>query len=426
MGYGSFKYTNAGVSIQGRNHSMYISWLCGLGLIVPLTIGAAERALKLSDFSSAEKCGACHVEIYQQWRTSIHSQAATDPVFWKFFEQAARDLNDRAAGFCLTCHAPIASVTKEIRVTAPVTFPLDLPALGKEGVTCDFCHTISGNENLGKGISVGSYRYPRKGKTDIKYGAHADARTTNHVTQVSEFLKSPELCGICHKFSHPTSGEMWQDTYAEWKSGPYAKLGIRCQDCHMPQYMGKGATDGVERTDLHAHVFPGGHTEMVQKVAHITLWAQAKEKSGKSNVSIKALVTNVGSGHLMPTGMPGIRQMWLEVVARNAKGDEVFTNKSPIGIELLGGDGKPTMPWNAVRIGKDTRIGPRKTRQTAMEFTLPDKNFEPLEVKGSVYYRSISELAAQAAGIKPSPALEIATDRVRVFANGKVKKIPTN
>ncbi|MGD0624472.1 MAG: multiheme c-type cytochrome [Thermodesulfobacteriota bacterium] len=392
-----------------------------LSLAVGVSVYAAEP-LKLEDFSPAEKCGSCHVDVYQQWQTSNHSRAATDPVFWQFFQQAVRDLSRSASALCLTCHLPVATVVKEVPLTGPLSFPLKLSPVAKEGVTCDFCHTISGNENLGKGISVGAYRYPRKGNTDIKYGFHTDASNPHHGTEVSTFLQSPQFCGICHKFTHPVFEQTWQDTYAEWENSPYAKEGRPCQDCHMPQYVGRSATDGPERTDLHAHVFPGGPSEMVKKTATINLWAEVKQKSGNSDVIVKALVTNVGSGHLIPTGIPGIRQMWLEVVAKNAKGVEVFAKKAPFEIELLGPEGNPTMPWKAVRIGKDTRIAPRKSREMLFEFTLPERDFEPLEVRSSVYYRRISELAAKAAGIKESPAIEIAGDRIWVFSTGRVEK----
>src|SRR5262249_35649348 len=156
-----------------------------------------------------------------------------------------------------------------------------------------------------------------KGETHIKYGVHTDAQTTNHLAATSKFLQSAEFCGICHQFTHPFSGEKLQDTYAEWKSGPYAKKGgKRCQDCNMPAYTGQGTSDELERKDLHAHVFIGGHSEMLKKVASVTLLGHFKELAGKRSVNLKALVTNVGSGHFMPTGLPGLRQMWLAVVVR--------------------------------------------------------------------------------------------------------------
>src|SRR6266496_427963 len=376
----------------------------GLGSV---SLGAAEHHLSITDFAPAADCGVCHEEVYHQWQTSMHSQAATDKLFNQVLPQAARDLGDRGVGFCLTCHTPVATVTKQLAVHETVSLPLKFGPRAMEGVTCDFCHTISGNEHFGKDISTGIYKYPRKGETAIKYGVHSDVTTTDHLSRPSEFLQSSEFCAICHKFNHPFSGERLQDTYEEWKSGPYAKNpkkgGKRCQDCHMPPFTGSSATNAPVRTNLHMHVFPGGHSDMVKKVATITAWVQIEEKSGKRQAKLKAQVTNVGSGHFMPTGLPGLRQMWLEVVVRDDKGGEVFAEKSPIGIQGLGADGKPTMPWNAVRFGKDTRIGPQERRQ--WEFPLPEKNPGPLELRVSVYYRLVSELVAQAAGIEPSPAI---------------------
>jgi hypothetical protein len=125
----------------------------------------------------------------------------------------------------------------------------------------------------------------------------------------------------------------------------------------------------------------------------------------------------------MPTGLPGLRQMWLEAVVRTSNGNELFAKKTPIGIEPRGRDGKPTMPWNATGFGPDTRIGPQKTRQAEWQVPLPESDFEPLDVRVSVYYRSISEVAAQASGTQPSPPIEIASDRLRLFKDGRVERV---
>ena len=164
---------------------------------------------------------------------------------------------------------------------------------------------------------------------------------------------------------------------------------------------------------------------MIKKAATVTVWAQVKSEAGINTASVKALVTNVGSGHFLPTGIPGIRQMWLEVVVKNAQGAEVLSQKAPLEVELIGPDGKPAMPWSAVRIGRDTRIAPRKSREMVLEFAIPAKDSR-LEVRGSVYYRRVSELAARTAGIKESPPVEIAGDQIRVFSDGRVERVLAN
>lgn len=194
----------------------------------------------------------------------------------------------------------------------------------------------------------------------------------------------------------------------------------------MPEFTGRSAEDGPERKDLHAHVFPGGHSEMIKQVAKVTAWAYPSKKAGRNSVNLKASVENVGSGHFMPTGLPGLRQMWVEVLVRDSQGKEVFANKSPIGIQALDNDGHPTMPWNAVRFGEDTRIGPQKKRQWNWTVQLPENSPGPLDVKVSVFYRLVSEVAAKAAGISPAPAQEIASDHLKIYSDGRIDKASLN
>jgi hypothetical protein len=272
-------------------------------------------------------------------------------------------------------------------------------------VSCEFCHTLSGSEVELRKLSLGAFLFPRVGQTQTLYGRHEDAKANApHPTEKSKFLLSPELCGTCHRFGHPVSGIPIQDTYAEWKNSPYAAEGKRCQDCHMPAYSGKTTESGKERPELHAHVFMGGHTEMIRKAASLDLksnWNGAR----KELLDVKVSVSNVGAGHMIPTGIPGIREMWLEVSVLN--GSQVAaTQKRPLTLELLDESGKPAMPWDAVRFGKDTRLGPRKTR--VEQFAFKVTNPADVRVEAKLLERLVSELAARYAGLQPSPPMPMA------------------
>lgn len=48
----------------------------------------------------AEACGVCHVDIYSEWKTSIHAQAYTDPFFQAYWTK------DKRIWVCLNCHTP--------------------------------------------------------------------------------------------------------------------------------------------------------------------------------------------------------------------------------------------------------------------------------------------------------------------------------
>ena len=50
---------------------------------------------------SAKECATCHQEFYDEWQTTIHSKAWTDPYFqidWKF---------DGSQHSCRLCHTPL-------------------------------------------------------------------------------------------------------------------------------------------------------------------------------------------------------------------------------------------------------------------------------------------------------------------------------
>jgi len=361
-----------------------------------------SKKLEAADFKTSSHCRQCHQQIYDQWTTSTHSRAYRDPIYQVFLRRIDEQRQGKLTRFCVSCHAPLATVTRSVPEKLFDGQPK--PALLEEGVACEFCHTIPGSELELKRLSLGAFVFPRTGQTNTLYGRHADAKTDAHPTEPSKFLLSSELCGTCHRFGHPASGMPIQNTYEEWKNSSYAAEGKRCQDCHMPAYSGRAANDGKDRPELHAHVFMGGHTEMIRKAA--TVQVQPSWKDGrKETLDVTASVSNVGAGHLIPTGIPGIREMWLEVSVFN--GSQVAaTQKRSFTLELFDREGKLAMPWDAVRFGKDTRIGPRKSRVERFSFGLTNAN--EVRVEAKLLHRLVSEQAARYAGVPPAPAMPMA------------------
>ena len=48
---------------------------------------------------------------------------------------------------------------------------------------------------------------------------------------------SSEFCQSCHQFAPDglaLNGKLLENTYAEWKASRFAREGVQCQDCHMP------------------------------------------------------------------------------------------------------------------------------------------------------------------------------------------------
>lgn len=155
---------------------------------------------------------------------------------------------------------------------------------------------------------------------------------------------------------------------------------------------------------MHAPVFRGGHTEMIRKAA--TVQVQSNWKGGrKETLEVVASVSNVGAGHLIPTGIPGIREMRLEVSILNGS-TVAATQQRPFVLELFDSARKPAMPWDVVRFGKDTRIGPRKTRVERFSFKLA--NATDVRVEAKRLERLVPEQAARYAGVPAAPAMPMA------------------
>jgi Cytochrome c554 and c-prime len=98
----------------------------------------------LSLYPTAEKCGECHSQIYQEWSSSNHAYASISPMFHKF-EQKFQQLTQGTVGtFCVRCHQQVGTQLGESRET-----PLwERSQISREGVTCITCHRVK--EQYGK------------------------------------------------------------------------------------------------------------------------------------------------------------------------------------------------------------------------------------------------------------------------------------
>ena len=96
--------------------------------------GAALAAeMDRSGYSSSTVCAYCHADIYESWSRSAHSWSYSDSTFIDGYRQAYVDTKGAAKDHCFKCHAPTTLATKDFEAAMPIT---------KEGVTCDFCHTV--------------------------------------------------------------------------------------------------------------------------------------------------------------------------------------------------------------------------------------------------------------------------------------------
>ncbi len=342
--------------------------MCVLVIILARLTNYAE----CKEYTESKSCERCHSEIYKQWKNSLHASSISDPVFEGVYKGVEEEENKR---FCLKCHAPTVRVTGDYSLTEPIT---------KEGVTCDFCHTI-------KGVDLGSKEPFEFALGLVKRGPFESDLNIGHENHYSEIHLEAEFCAGCHEVVND-NGFHVMSTYTEWKQGPYAEKGIQCQNCHMPEEFGIPIVNPEIAETQHsvtAHKFLGGHSEInIVRAATLT---QVVEKVN-DHVSVVVYVTNSEAGHSLPTGIPS-RKVILTVKLVGNDGRVLEEREVVFKRVLADGEGQAIPEENikdmfleARSVKSDNRIKPKETRREEFSFPILKGTTGPLLVESKLDY----------------------------------------
>jgi hypothetical protein len=215
-----------------------------------------------------EDCGSCHPAQLADWRTSVHAQSMGPGVAGQLVEMMKSAPAD-ALG-CLGCHAPLAE-------QRPVDPAFD-PALQARGIVCAACH-VRAHERFG----------PPRRDGSLASAAPRETLPHNGVTRTPAFLASA-FCRGCHQFTSDgfaLNGKLLENTYAEWKASRFAREGVQCQDCHMPD---------------RRHLWRGIHDpDMVRSGLTITASADAAGYQLGETATVTLGVESTRVGHAFPT-----------------------------------------------------------------------------------------------------------------------------
>lgn len=157
------------------------SFVLALGFIFISFLSFCLPFSHAEEYQGPDTCGACHSDIYESWKPSIHAGAYTN----EFFQKSWTENNKNPE--CLKCHTTG-------HQTGTVRFE-------HAGVTCESCHGAMDEnhpDSAGMPIPVAS-----------------------------------EMCQSCH-----------EKTYQEWKISKHGVQGIRCFDCHNVHAQGLRAGGG--------------------------------------------------------------------------------------------------------------------------------------------------------------------------------------
>ena len=282
-------------------------------------------------------CKECHPNHYREWSGSMHAYAAEDPVFIAMNQRGQRETNGELGDFCVTCHAPIALLEG---LTSDGLNLDQVPDYAK-GVTCAFCHLVDEVQGTHNG---------QLGLADdlVMRGAYADPTpNTAHASAYSKLhdksqIESADVCGTCHDIV-TQQGVHLERTFLEWKSSLFAhdvdEERQTCGDCHMK---GRTATaadaPGVKLRRVHDHRMVGVDTALtdfpekedqrrqIQRELNTTAIGMLCVTLEEGVVVLGADLENMAAGHSWPSGASHDRRAWVEVVAYDAQGNELFSS----------------------------------------------------------------------------------------------------
>ena len=327
-------------------------------LVALLILGIPLAAHGGTGLASFKACRACHSDIFELWKHSLHGQSYSDPPFQAAYMKLMLDAGRDSTRMCLRCHAPSAYLAHDSDPNSN---------LAAEGISCSFCHSVS---SVNEGNPDSYYNLDTSGAV---YGPYPPREPAGHEVRKSELHAHSSFCAGCHEFANP-NGVMLLETYSEWKSSPYPNNGVQCQNCHMPIMYDLRMVDAENASDRYvtAHEFRGGHSAI--NLSHAVKLETRAARAGQT-VNVEVTVTNAESGHKLPTGIP-IRKLVLKVVMKTPQGAEIASGRKVYRKVLCDKYGAiienvADMFVTATRVFSDNRIAPKESRTEHFTFEVP-------------------------------------------------------
>lgn len=333
---------------------------------------------------SARSCGACHQEIYQEWRVSTHARAWLDDA--QFQEELRK--NDGVEGrntrwICVNCHTPLENQLEflvagldEGHLGKPRLIPnpsYDI-ALQQEAITCASCHVRDG----------------------VVLGPFGGSGAPHPVRKAPELLESA-ACTSCHEaqaYLEDVRVGCAFTTGSEVAAGPHR--GRSCQSCHMPEVERPLVTGGAPRK-TRRHWFggslipkrPSDEEDLAPVRVHypdgVSLsWREVPEQLAPgAKVSLSFSASNDEAGHRVPTGDPE-RFLLLRAEVRDAGGQLLAEREERIG---------SVYQWEPLKLISDNRLAPGEVRSYELSFEAPAAGAVSLTLRASKFRLSAENLA---------------------------------
>ena len=310
-------------------------------------------------------CKKCHPVIFQEYQHSMHRKASIyqDPIHKAVWDKhPAKKKNNYK---CAKCHTPSDHALLEGKNKLTDNFIQE-----NEPISCQLCHTIKSIEKhatANKNIMTTKAKYFFSADT-----AHKGEKVIFHeqsslfglikktvgspyhdIDYSNENFYNGKMCMGCH--SHKENAKGFAVCDMEVKQGGSKKS---CISCHMPQVKGSLANQKESQTHaFHGISIHNGTPKLLSQYVKLSF----KQTAKGFTVSIK----NEANHTLFPQPLR-LNQLRVSI----ERDGNTLTLPPRNFIRIIGTEGKPSTPWLATEVLKDTTIKAHETRHVTFNTTL--------------------------------------------------------
>jgi nitrate/TMAO reductase-like tetraheme cytochrome c subunit len=356
-----------------------------LAIVVALAACSSAPKDPVDTLQDPATCMECHQQHYQEWSSSMHAYASTDPVFVAMNKRGQRDTNNELGTFCVQCHAPMQVALK---LTNGADYDPTTLTPATNGITCYFCHDVkSVGATHNNGLVLALDQTMRGGVSNpVETPAHNSKYDPTYMASESNMST---MCGSCHDVLTPVPPSPMavnlERTYSEWQTTIFATTppptGLTCSGCHMGTNVEPPTTVIADKPGLnvlsrpnsfHEHLwlgidqaltpFPGTaampppapaltQAEAIKRdldpaltIVGATPLTDTDGQIGSGYIeggicvtheqTITVRIDTRGTGHMWPSGASQDRRAWLQLIAYDVNNNILFqTGVVPDGMD---------------------------------------------------------------------------------------------
>ncbi|WP_244932624.1 cytochrome c family protein [Leptospira yanagawae] len=291
-----------------------------------------------------KQCANCHESQMKAWQSSFHAKSIGNGFLWQKTVLSKDEWNS-----CLNCHSPLPETKAEISETFQTIeildskrkhFPSGIP---NPSIQCASCH-------IRKQIWYG----PPSRNLTAKQIESLKANLPHNGYKVQEEFESSSFCQSCHESpdsGQKLNGKHLMEVYKEWEKTSFAKEGIQCQNCHMPD---------------REHTWKGIHDPDFVRAGLQPLWSLTRTTNGEIQIDAKLKSTRIG--HKFPTYL--IPKVYLRFYVTNRFGKRRLIEESIVG---------RLVNTNLTEEYFDTRITPGNSHLVSFRFADNEKEIKTFD-----------------------------------------------